>query len=81
MAAQMKARRYAKLTDVEVVIRPTPASVRRVLLAIAEEAKWNSLNAEESGTPQQMDQTAIASILEEAANAIDSVSRANWEGK
>jgi len=47
-----KARRYAKLEDVEVVIRPTPASVRRVLIAIAEETAWNAINAEEAGSPQ-----------------------------
>ena len=67
----MKARRYATLTSVEVVI---------VLEAIAEEAKWSSVNAEEPDSPQQKDQTMIYVILTQAAHDIDAASRKNWEG-
>jgi hypothetical protein len=74
----MKARRYAKLTDVEVMIRPTPASVRRILAAIAEEARWNSLNAEEEGSPQQKDQAAIADTLTQAVQDIYEASTKHW---
>lgn len=75
----MKTRRYAKLTDIEVVIRPTPASIRRVLEAIAEEANWNSLNAEVLDSPWQKDQIAICNILTQAAHDIDAASRKNWK--
>jgi hypothetical protein len=76
----MKAQRKPViLPHVDVTIGTTPAEIRDTLHAIVVAAE-NNAGTEESGSPQQRDQLAVAEVLTIAAWEIMSRSRQHWKG-
>jgi hypothetical protein len=76
----MKARRKrVTLPNVDVSIGTTPGEIRDTLYAIVAAAENNAVT-EESGSPQQRDQLAIAEVLTIAGWEIMSRSRQHWKG-
>jgi hypothetical protein len=74
----MKSRRYATVSNVEVRLAISAASVRDILRSIGQCAEWNRDNVEEVGSPQYADSAMIAEVLCRAANEINLRNKEHW---